>query len=282
VLEILLGVVGGVLVGATGSGFGVLITPLLFSMGYSWPVAVGTTLGVLVATKFAGAVTHHQLGHLPKRHLWLLLAGGLTGTLAAGIAAVSLSHVAAASWAASTTEGDHWLTRVAGVLLLGIGGLALGQGVWKVAKKASPASAEPITPASGDDEPLPVIVPSGSGHRVRRAALFTAGVGTGAGMALTSAGSGSVLVPVLALVTDWTPAQLAASSNVFGVVVGGFAVLLFSRAGQFSWPLFAKVLLGTLPGIYAGAILSRHIKRSWLLCGLGTIALVIGVHLIFK
>ena len=101
-------------------------------------------------------------------------------------------------------------------------------------------------------------------------------------MALTSAGSGSVLVPVLAFITDWTPPQLVAASNAFGVVVGGFAVLLFSRAGQFSWPLFAKVLLGTLPGIYAGAILSRHIKRSWLLCGLGTIALVIGVHLILK
>ena len=101
-------------------------------------------------------------------------------------------------------------------------------------------------------------------------------------MALTSAGSGSVLVPVLAFITDWTPPQLVAASNAFGVVVGGFAVLLFSRAGQFSWPLFAKVLLGTLPGIYAGAILSRHIKRSWLLCGLGTIALLIGIRLLFK
>jgi len=206
----------------------------------------------------------------------------VTGSLAAGIAAVSLSHVAAASWSASTAEGDHWLTRLAGVLLLGIGGLALGQGIWQAAKNSSPAGAEPVAVGAEDDDPLPVIAPTSSGQRVRRAALFTAGVGTGAGMALTSAGSGSVLVPVLALVTDWTPAQLAASSNVFGVVVGGFAVLLFSRAGQFSWPLFAKVLVGTLPGIYAGAILSRHIKRSWLLGGLGTIALLIGVHLIFK
>jgi hypothetical protein len=282
VLEALLGLVGGVLVGATGSGFGVLITPLLFSMGYSWPVAVGTTLGVLVATKFAGAVTHHQLGHLPKRNMWLLLAGGLTGTLAAGIAAVSLFHVAAASWSTASAEGDPWLTRLVGVLLLGIGGFALVQGFWKTTGDAAAVSAIPVLPGAGADDSLPVIAPRDLRHRMRRAALFAAGLGTGAGMTLTSAGSGSVLVPVLALVTDWAPSQLAAASNVFGVVVGGFGVLLFSHAGQFSWPLFAKVLIGTLPGLYAGAILSRHIKRSWLLCGLGTVALVIGVHLLFK
>ncbi len=281
-LEVLLGLVGGVLVGATGSGFGVLITPLLFSMGYSWPVAVGTTLGVLVATKFAGAVTHHQLGHLPKRNIWLLLAGGLTGTLAAGIAAVSLSHVAAASWSTASAEGDHWLTKLVGVLLLGIGGFALGQGLWSKPGKPVATDAASGLPVLGSDDSLSAIAPGTARHQLRRAALFAAGLGTGAGMTLTSAGSGSVLVPVLALVTDWTPSQLAAASNVFGVVVGGFAVLLFSHAGQFSWPLFAKVLIGTLPGLYAGAILSRHIKRSWLLCGLGTIALVIGVHLLFK
>jgi hypothetical protein len=274
VLEILLGLVGGVLVGATGSGFGSLITPLLFLMGYSWPVAVGTTLGVLVATKFAGAVTHHQLGHLPKRHIWLLLAGGLAGTLAAGAVAVSLSHAAAASWSPSAADGDRWLTRLIAALLIGIGGFALGQGIWKKSANAVDANA--------GESLLTAAAPTTAKHRLHRVAVFGVGLGTGAGMALTSAGSGSVLVPALAFVTDWTTSQLAAASNVFGVVVGGFAVLIFSRAGEFAWPLFTRVLIGALPGLYVGALLSRRIKRHWLLIGLGLVTLALGVRLIFK
>ena len=62
-LEILLGVVGGILVGATGSGFGTVITPVLLLLGYRPSVAIGTMLGVLVATKFVGAVTHQPVSY---------------------------------------------------------------------------------------------------------------------------------------------------------------------------------------------------------------------------
>jgi uncharacterized membrane protein YfcA len=257
VLEILLGVVGGILVGATGSGFGVVITPVLLLLGYRPAVAIGTMLGVLVATKFVGAITHHRLGHWPRQHVWLLLAGGVGGALVAGFAATS--------WMPAMPDGNRWLERLVGAGLVGLAAFIFGQELMKRYGRA------PVLELEGD-------VPRERGGPMT---MFAVGMGTGMAVTLTSAGSGSVLVPALALVTNWSTAQLAAASNLFGWVVGVIGVLLFSHAGAFAWPLFAKVLIGTLPGIYVGALVSRRITRRCLLCGVGAIALVLGARLIF-
>jgi uncharacterized membrane protein YfcA len=256
VVEILLGLVGGILVGATGSGFGTVITPVLLLLGYRPGVAIGTTLGVLVATKFVGAVTHHQLGHWPRQHVWLLLLGGVGGAVVAGYAATS--------WMPAIPDGNRLLARLVGAALFGLAAFIFGQELW------TKYGREPV---------LADAIPKERGGPMT---LFAVGIGTGAAVTLTAAGSGSVLVPALALVTNWSTAQLAAASNLFGWVVGAIGVLLFSHAGAFEWPLFAKVLVGTLPGIYFGAIASRHIKRGWLLRGVAVIAVILGVRLIFR
>ena len=256
-LEILLGVVGGILVGATGSGFGIVITPVLLLLGYRPAVAIGTMLGVLVATKFVGAVTHHQLGHWPRRHVWLLLAGGVGGALVSGFAATS--------WMPARPGGNRVLERLIGAALLGLAAFIFGQALMK--RYGSAPAVEP----EGDV----------ATERGGPMTMFAVGMGTGMAVTLTSAGSGSVLVPALALVTNWSTAQLAAASNLFGWVVGVIGVLLFSHAGAFEWPLFAKVLIGTVPGIYLGALVSRRITRRCLLCGVGAIALILGARLIF-
>ena len=255
-VEILLGLVGGVLVGATGSGFGTVITPILLLLGYRPSVAIGTTLGVLVATKFVGTITHHQLGHWPRQHVWLLLAGGVGGAVITGYAATSLMP--------AMPDGNRMITRLVGAALVGLAAFIFGQKLWK---------------KYGQEPELENAVPKERGGPMT---LFAVGMGTGMAVTLTSAGSGSVLVPALALVTNWSTAQLAAASNLFGWVVGAIGVLLFSHAGAFAWPLFVKVLLGTLPGMYLGALASRHIQRTWLLSGVGLIAIILGVKLIFR
>ena len=51
VLEFWIGAAGGLLIGSTGVGLGLIMTPLLIVAGYSPAVAVGTGLGVSVVTK---------------------------------------------------------------------------------------------------------------------------------------------------------------------------------------------------------------------------------------
>ena len=95
---------------------------------------------------------------------------------------------------------------------------------------------------------------------------------------LRDAQPGDLIEDVYVLTTK----QLAAASNLFGWVVGVIGVVLFSHAGAFAWPLFAKVLTGTLPGIYLGALVSRRITRQWLLRTVAVIAAILGVKLIFR
>ncbi len=76
--------------------------------------------------------------------------------------------------------------------------------------------------------------------------------------------------------------QLAAASNLFGWVVGALSVVLYSRLGQFDLALFGKVLVGLMPGLFAGALASRRIPRRWFVLALGLTGLYLGARLLLR
>lgn len=247
-LETWIGLVGGILIGATGAGVGSLVTPLLILAGHRPAVAVGTGLGVLVASKFTGAVVHQRLGHWPGRAAWILVAGGVLGVpLAWGIASTCLPL--------GTPHSDLWLRRVLAASLLATA-LSL-----RFCETQDPR----LRPWNADKSPV---------------LLFLAGLVVGALMTLTSAGSGSLLVPLLLLTTAWGVPQLAAMSNLFGWIVGILSVALHVRLGHLEAPLFAAVMLGLLPGVVAGALLSRCIARRWFVLGMDLVAVYLGMRLL--
>jgi uncharacterized membrane protein YfcA len=114
----------------------------------------------------------------------------------------------------------------------------------------------------------------------RPGALFVLGVGAGLPVALTSAGSGSLLVPALTVVTRWDVPQLAAASNLFGWVVGALSVAVHIQLGYFDWPTVGKVGLGLFPGVVAGALLSRRIERRWFVFGATALSIYLAVRLL--
>ncbi len=246
--EVLIGFLGGLLIGATGAGVGLLITPLLILTGYRPTVAIATGFGVLVTSKFFGALAHQRLGHWPGRTLWLFVTGGVAG--------VFLSGWATAVWFTSSPQMDVWLARLQGIALLAMA-LALLK--------------------NGNGETRQIF-----DAEKRPAAMIAVGMTLAVPITLTSMGSGSLLVPALALVTNWGVPQLAAASNVFGWVVGALSIVLYGRLGQFDWALFAKVLVGLMPGLFAGAVISRRIARRWFVLALGLTGLYLGVRLLLR
>lgn len=247
-LEICVGLLGGILIGATGAGVGLLVTPLLVLAGYRPAVAIAVGLGALVASKFFGTLLHRQLGHWPGPATWILVAGGTGGA--------ALTWWVLHPWiSASGASADIWLKRLLGLALLAAAcGLLL------------------IHP-NGHSQPL-------FDAEKRPTVLFLLGAGVGAPVTLTSMGSGSFLVPMLTLVTDWSVPQLAASSNLFGCVVGVLTVGLHARLGLFDWGLFAKVLAGLLPGVGMGVLLSRVIPRRWFATAVGVTGIYLGTRLL--
>ena len=246
-VESCIGIIGGLFIGSTGAGLGLFVTPLLILAGYSPAVAVGTGLAVGVVSKLAGALVHRELGHWPGRDVWILLAGGVVGV------AVAFAIIKAAPLPRHI-DLDIWLKRALAVILI-LAAAAL----------------------------LKVNRPRGlrlaiSGRS--RSLLLPVGAGVGTLQALTSAGSGSLLVPILASTTSWTVAQMAAVSNLFGCVVGAFSVGLYFRLGDFDPHLFLKVLLGLLPGVVAGGLLSRLISRGWFVRGIAAVTTYVGIRLL--
>jgi uncharacterized membrane protein YfcA len=247
-LEFWIGAAGGILIGSTGAGLGLLVTPLLILAGYNPVVAVGTGLGVSVVSKLVGAAVHDRLGHWPGREVWILLAGGAAGV------AVAWCLVSVVLLPARINH-DAWLKRVLAIMLF-LAVVALLK----------------IDRARGRR-----LVAGGKS----RALLLPIGLGVGTLQALTSAGSGSLLTPILASTTNWEVPQMAAVSNLFGALVGALSVGLYLKLGDFNVHLFGKVIVGLLPGVVVGSLMSRRISRYWFVRGIAAITTVIGVRLLF-
>ena len=247
-LELWIGFAGGILMGATGAGLGVIVTPLLIFAGYRPTVAIGTGLGLAAVSKITGALLHRQLGHWPGRKAWIVMGGGIGGVLATWW----FTH----KWGVLALPGaDNWLKRGVAVAIL-IAAVALL-----------------ITGGERKTRPLSRGTENGT-------ALLLAGLSVAPVETLTSVGSGSLLGPLLVSTTAWNVPQLAAVGNLFGWVVAVMSVALYFQLGLFDLPLFAKVLIGLMPGLLAGALLSRKIERRWYARFLGIMGVVLALRLL--
>jgi uncharacterized protein len=246
--EMWIGLAGGILVGATGAGLGVLVTPLLIFAGYRPAVAIGTGLALAAVSKIAGALAHRQLGHWPGRKAWILMGGGITGVLVTWW----LTH---AGRALASPEADRWLKRGVAVALL-VAALALL--------------------VTGGERGMRRVTEGNES----RTALLLAGLSVAPVEALTSVGSGSLLGPLLVSTTAWNVPQLAAVGNLFGWLVAVMSVALYFQVGYFDLPLFAKVMMGLLPGLGAGVLLSHRIERRWYARFLGVMGACLALRLL--
>jgi hypothetical protein len=80
---VLLGLGGavGFLSGVFGVGGGFLLTPLLIFIGVPPPVAVASSANQLVGASVSGVLAHWRRGNVDFKMGWVLLAGGLIGSV---------------------------------------------------------------------------------------------------------------------------------------------------------------------------------------------------------
>src|SRR3954465_15527723 len=81
-INILFGLLVGIVVGLTGVGGGSLMTPLLLlAGGYSPVITIGTDLAYGAVTKTLGGWRHLRAGHVDLRLSWWLAAGSVPGSV---------------------------------------------------------------------------------------------------------------------------------------------------------------------------------------------------------
>lgn len=233
----LLGFITGILIGLTGTGGGVLLTPLLLLFTpYPAVVVIGTDIVNGAVTKLLGVFEHRKLGQVHWRLAAFLVAGSVPGTLL-GILFVSIlkAHLAAG-------QLDHVLKTILAMTLVGVSFFL------PFVRSGHIRLAETFVHISSTRDGLK---------------LVAVGAVVGFLVALTSIGSGSLLMICLLLLVPLPLRDLVGTDIMFGLVTMAVAGSLHLSMGHFSSGLFLRLIVGALPGVVVGSRLTRAIPERY-------------------
>ena len=248
------GLVVGVLVGFTGVGGGSLMTPLLvLAFGIHPAVAVGTDLLYSAVTKSAGTVVHGFRGTVD----W-----GIVLRLAAGSVPATALTLVALSRSPQIKDSGHGLITVA---------LGLALILTSVAILFRQTIAAFFAKHMGE---LPQ----------RQTTILTVILGAllGVLVSISSVGAGAIGVTVLlVLYPKLSSVRLVGSDIAHAVPLSLIAGLGQWAMGSVNWPLLASLLVGSIPGIIFGSLLSTRAPDRVLRPVLASALLLVGAKLLF-
>lgn len=221
----------GFVVGLTGVGGGSLMTPILiFFFGVKPYLAVGTDLLFAAFTKMGGTLKLARSKHID----WPVVLNLSAGSIPASLITLYVLHTLGAASAAvqslmTTTLGCALLLTAAATMYKALRG--------KTAPISVVAGQEAIA-ARPRHWSLPL--------------LFGALIGTL--VTLTSVGAGAIGVTVLMLLYPLLPLpRIVAADIAYAVPLTLVAGMGHASLGSVDWPLLAKLLAGSLPGIWVGS-----------------------------
>ena len=233
---ILAGFAVGLIIGLTGVGGGALMTPILiFFFGIKPYMAVGTDLLFAAFTKMGGTLSLARQRLVPWRVVGQLCAGSIPASL---ITLAVLHRLGPAS-----PEVQKLMTTTLGMALLLTAAAMLYKAVRGKQLPRSLAHGEELAAMQARHWSLPL--------------LFGAVIGTL--VTLTSVGAGVIGVTVLLVLFPLLPLhRIVAADIAYAVPLTLVAGMGHASLGSVDWPLLAKLLAGSLPGIWLGSRLMRH------------------------
>jgi uncharacterized membrane protein YfcA len=245
------GFIVGLLVGLTGMGGGVIMTPvLMLGLGLPASTAVGTDLAYATLTKIVGTWQHWRQGTVDIA----VVRGLALGSVPASLVAVLLL-----TW---LRRGDHdrvdgWLEHAIGAALLVAALLMLYRLVRGRGRAAT------VTAAA---------------HA--RAKLIAIGALGGLMVGLTSIGSGSLILALLVLVVPLGAERLVGTDVAHATLLVGTAAIAHLFAGDVDLGMVGWLVIGSIPGILVGSRLVLRVPRRPLQIGLAGLLLTTSVPLL--
>jgi uncharacterized membrane protein YfcA len=247
------GLVVGTIVGLTGVGGGSLMTPLLVLLfGVQPAVAVGTDLLYAAFTKMGGAVVHGRHGNVDWKTVALLAAGSVPASLLTtlGLHQLNIDAAHTAVLIKATLGVALILTAVAIVFRHRITRFSQASG-WIRPQQVAPAT---------------VIV----------------GIILGMLVTISSVGAGALGVAALFfLYPRAAPVRIVGTDIAHAVPLTLVAGLGHAGLGTVDYTLLGSLLIGSLPGIWVGSLLSSRISERWLRSALAGILVMVGGRLVF-
>ncbi len=257
---ILAGFLVGLVVGLTGVGGGSLMTPILiFLFGVKPVLAVGTDLLFAAVTKLGGTVRLARARLVDWRVVLHLSAGSIPAAL------LTLWILRQTGLAGERVQG--WITTGLGVALL----LTAAATLYKALRG----------PARVGDAPHRVVDRKTAARPRHWSLPLLFGAVIGSLVTLTSVGAGAIGVTVLLLLYPLLPLpRIVAADIAYAVPLTLVAGLGHASMGSVDWALLAKLLAGSLPGIWLGSHLMQHTPERLVRSLLSVLMAYAGVKLI--
>ena len=243
----------GAIVGLTGVGGGSLMTPLLVLLfGVAPAIAVGTDLLYASITKAGGVVVHAR-----RRHVrWDIVARLAAGSLPGALITIGVLHFAEIHRGALTRV----ITQALGIALILTAFAVLGKNRLRQWGSKAP-----------------------SGWHARSAGPLTVGVGLALGVLVTLSSVGAGALGAAALVflhPRLSTVEVVGSDIAHAVPLTLVAGLGHAHLGTVDWALLGSLLVGSLPGIWLGSMLSARVPERLLRSGLASLLILIGGKLV--
>ncbi len=250
------GLIVGILIGMTGMGGGSLLAPILILLFGVPPVwAVPADIAYSTITKALGSIIHIREKHVNFRAVGWLALGSIPATLLS-VLLVQYVH-------------KHYGALVNNLIIHAIGAVLILVAVLLFVRPFILRSFERRKQEKLKQEALSEAAPEGAPERnrtwVRPFLTVLVGAVFGFLVGLTSVGSGTLIIVSLAfLYPRLTPKELVGTD-----VFQAFLLLLAGSLGYFftggiNWTIVGLLLIGSLPGVAIGSILTKYIPNKFL------------------
>jgi uncharacterized membrane protein YfcA len=243
------GLIVGFLIGLTGMGGGSIMTPfLILFMKFNPLLAVGTDMAFAAITKWTAGIQHsHQKNVNVRMVAWLAL-----GSLPASLVASSL----VLSYDKSGAVVNLILPKILGVVLFMVALYTLARAFNWIRIKEN-VNWPPAW------------------------ALTVIGVVGGAMVGLTSVGSGTIIMAALLIFFSLSPAKLVGMDIIHGALLTTVPALVYAFGGHVDWRMVAWLLVGSIPGGWAGSKLVNVIPGQLVRGVLSVLMILAAIRLLF-
>lgn len=249
VAVVVAGLLVGFVVGLTGMGGGALMTPVLvLFFGIPPLAAVSSDLVAAAVMKPVGSWVHMRRGTIEWPLVRWLMVGSVPSAFAGVLVLRALGNSADVQTVVKTSLGIALLIAAAGMIYKSYSTLRA-----RVRARAlRTAGEERVVPP-----PEPVVV--------RPLPTVLVGALGGLIVGMTSVGSGSlIIISLLALYPMLTANRLVGTDLVQAVPLVASAALGHLLFGDFQLDLTLSLLLGSIPGVYLGAMMSSR-APGWII-----------------
>lgn len=256
---ILAGLFVGFCVGVTGVGGGSLMTPILvLLLGIDPRVAIGTDLLYASISKFCGTLVHYKKMNI----VWSIVLWLAVGSIPASI----LTNYLVATYIGDVSQIKAVMTTILGAMLL-LTGLTL---IFRNRVEAFFAKYR-----KSDNENF---VPS-----LARGKLIAMGLVLGVVVTLSSVGAGAFGVMALVLIFPQLPTiRIIGSDVAHAVLLTLVAGMGHIMSGGVDFVLLGKLLIGAIPAIIVGTLISSKLPEKKLRPILGVTLFLLGVNFLWK